>query len=207
MVSSPPMLLTTHQDLVLKAMQRMTPFQQRMVVEFVSGLDKKNLSGSERVSVGDEQRQLSSNSTGKHVYEKRSKWKRPGSENKAVKITQANGKTPKIRAPIDKLPAHIAKRTGKQKMQQSTAVAPNGRDPVTGARIVQTPSASTQGQKQDPVSVPFSKLESPPKTGAIKGPNDTQWCFSENRRKEPAPPRSVPSGQKWATNRWNHTGF
>jgi hypothetical protein len=47
-----------------------------------------------------------------------------------------------------------------------------------------------------------------PPAGAKATPRDTEWLFSENRKKShlPSSPRSEPVGQKWAFSRYSHTG-
>lgn len=49
-------------------------------------------------------------------------------------------------------------------------------------------------------------LSSPGSVPTQERLNDNEWLFSKNRRRDAAVPRSTPSGQKWASNRWNHSG-
>lgn len=157
------MALTTHQAIVLRAMQRMTPSQQSAVVRFAATLSKKR----------------------KRKNQKQAKQSTP---------TNGSIKTPDMQK-------HL-------KHDHPNARNTFGKPSKLGAVRLNQPKLTPL--KTGSFSGPQNKQgTAPPKLDTTQecarpDPKDNEWLFSENRRREPTPRPSDPSGQKWALNPRNH---
>jgi hypothetical protein len=156
------MSLTTFQQIVLKAMEKMTISQQSAVARFAATLPK--------------QRALD----------------RVKPQNPVKQGARLDG----VPAPNTKNLVNRNQLNGVQnqpKRSQSTT-SPSKKPDLSTAK-----KDRPSGSQQSRVTPNGSKL-------VDRNFRDTEWLLSENRRRESAPRRSEPKGQKWATNRWNHSG-
>jgi len=159
------MPLTTHQEIVLKAMQRMTASQQGAVVRFAVSAAKKPPPQEAKDKAHVKQRAARRDSV-KARYVRKSPKSQPNARRIPVKSPGLKTISRKISPPAE------------------------------------APPTSDYKDRLPPQSVGFELLG---KDTQVR--NDNEWLFSENRgRRESVPARSDPSGQKWATNRWNRSG-
>jgi len=155
------MALTTHQEIVLKAMQTMKPAQQGAIVKAVI--------------------RLAATWAKNQLHEKAEK----RTPSKEAVVPARSVKEPTI-------PSNLKRSGLKSNLRAKPA-----------RRSVQKGSAYGLQHSQVPAS-PHGSV--PLRTDAKFDPKDTEWLFSENRgRRKSSPARSAPSGQKWATNRFNRS--
>lgn len=121
--------------------------------------------------------------------------------------------TPAQQSAVARFAAALAKQRRRKKTnakkrakQAVTNSAKRSKKKHTASRKSPTNSGTTKKTPQAD-SGP-RQLGLPPQPQRAKfDARDIEWLFSENRRREPVPRGREPLGQKWATNKWNHSGF